>query len=246
MKRLFPLLVALILMLTAFPALAEDAAASTQGVAGSDVHALLSALEGFGISTPDPQTADGKTVWTSSREDVGGVTCSYSIAANADDQLISATFSMQEADNGLFGVVAAMGYDAANPDVAASFIRSGLKKETAMTIGDARFSLKPQTSTSISSISIGGWSKSSTSTSTTYTLRVEHTDEPGGEITLVRLNHDAKLREADNGNSKYHGSAKKGEELMVITPFYSEQWHQIIYNGEVYFVFAEYCEFISE
>lgn len=246
MKKVFLVLVALVLALLVFPAFAENIDTSTQGIAGSDVHALLDALEAFGIETPNPQTGEGKVLWTVRSADVNGVNCEYSILANENDEIISASFTMRGPDNGLFDVAAAMSYDTANPNVAASFIKSGLKNESAMTIGDARFSIRNGTMTSTSSVSINGRTSSSTTKTTTYNLRIEYTSEPSGEILFVRLNHEAKLREADNGNSKYHGTAKKGEELMVITPFYSEDWHQIIYNGEIYFVYAEYCEFISE
>ena len=191
-------------------------------------------------------TTDGRRSWSSSYETINGATCKFSMLATTDGEIISATFTMEASDNGLFDIVAAMGYDTAKPEVASSFIKSSLKKEASITIGDAHFSLKPGSVTSTSSISIGGWSRSSTSTITTYTLRVEYTDEPSGEIMLIKLNHEAKLREEPNGSSKYHGIAKKGEELMVTMPFYNDQWHQIIYNGEIRYVYSDYCEFIAE
>ena len=246
MKKVLSVLTAFALMLLSYPAFAESIDSSTQGIVGSDAHALLDAIQTFGIETPNPQTGEGKVLWTVRSADINGVNCEYSILANEAGEIISASFTMRGSDNGLFAVAAAMSYDTANPDVAASFIKSGLNKETAITIGDAHFSLRTGTMTSTSSISINGRTSSSTTKTTTYNLRIEYTSEASGEILLVKLNHEAKLREADNGNSKYHGTAKKGEELMVITPFYSEQWHQIIYNGEIYFVYADYCEFISE
>lgn len=244
MKKLFTVLFTLILTLTAISALAEDT--TPQGIAGSDAAALADALKEFGLGASQETTSDGRLSWSSRYETINGATCNYSMLATGAGEVISATFTVQNADNGLFAVVAAMGYDAAMPDVAASFIKSNLKKEAAMTIGDARFSLKPGSVTSTSSITIGTRTKSSTTTTKTYTLRIEYTSEASGEVSYATLNHDAKLREEPNGNSKYTGTAKKGEMLMVSAPFYNEQWHQIIYNGDVRYVYADYCEFVSE
>lgn len=97
MKKVLLVLIALVLALLVFPACAENTDAATQGIAGSDVHTLLDALEAFGIETPNPQTGEGKVLWTVRSADVNGVNCEYSILANENDEIISASFTMRGA-----------------------------------------------------------------------------------------------------------------------------------------------------
>lgn len=244
MKKVF--LLSLVLLMTFMSCIASADGISSDGIKGSSVDALLSSLKSFGINTPEPRKYGELNVWESRYENVKDVQTHYSIYANNAGEIVSATFSMNVSDNGLFDVVALMDYDLSNKLVTSSFMKSSIDKETNITVGDAKFSLHPETSTSVSSITIGSRTWSEKTTYTTYYLDVEYTEDVSGDIVLVKLNHEAKLREEPNGNSKYHGAAKKGEELAVIMPFYNEDWHQIMYNGEIYFVYADYCEFITQ
>ena len=247
MKSKMGLLTLLLLVaaLCAAPSLAEEEKAV--GIAGSDAHAVLDALEAFGIPTPEPQKKANGSVWESTEVEIDGVRSSYTVSANAEGELVKATFYMEGKKNDLFACAAAIAYDAANPQRAAQFVKSNTGKEKTTIIGDAEFALSVRTTVSTSSISIGGWSRSSTSETKTYVLRIAQNDLlSSGEGAIAKVTKGVNIRAEDNADSERLGHAQEGEELVVLKAFYSPKWHQIYHDGQVAYVSASYCEIVSE
>lgn len=245
MKKVLAFFLALLLCCSF--ASAEETDAARNSIAGSSASALLEALEDFGIDIPYREKTELGYVWKTSYEEVNGVRCGYSILANESGEIINATFTMREKDNGLFNIVAAMNYDAANPAVAKSFVKSSLGTDAALTIGDAKFSNKKQVSTSTASITIGSWSRSSTSKTTEYILKIEYTDEASDTQNVARITKNVNIRAKNTAESTKLGNGKVGDEFIVLTPYFDgSTWHQILFNGEVAYVSANYCELITE
>lgn len=245
MKKVLALLLALLLCCTF--ASAEETDAARNSIAGSDAAALLEALENFGIRTPYSEKNKRGYTWEVEDEQVNGVECGYTILANEAGEIMEATFTMSEKDNGLFDIAAAMNYDAANPDVAKSFVKSSLGSDAELTIGDAKFTNKKQVSTSIVSISIGSWSRSSTSESTDYILKIEYTDEISEIQTIARITKNVNIRAENTADSKKLGSGNPGDEFIVLNAYFNgSNWHQILFKGAVAYVSANYCELKTE
>ncbi len=245
MKKVLALLLALLLCCTF--ASAEETDLMRNSIAGSNVSTLLEALEDFGIEIPYREKSDQGYTWEAEYEQVNGVECGYTILANEAGEIMEATFTMSEKNNGLFDVVAAMNYDAANPDVAKSFVKSSLGSDAELTIGDAKFTNKKQVSTSIVSISVGGWSRSSTSESTEYILKIEYTDEVSEIQTIARITKNVNIRAENSAKSKKLGSGNPGDEFVVLNAYFNgSNWHQILFKGDVAYVSANYCELKTE
>lgn len=50
------------------------------------------------------------------------------------------------------------------------------------------------------------------------------------------------IRAEANSSSKKVGSAKPGDRLTVLQPYYTNKWHQILYDGEICYVSANYVK----
>lgn len=245
MKKAWALILALVCLTTSF-ALAEQARGNA--IAGSNAATLIEALENFGLEA-DGRSDAGK--WEGECDDWQDARCSATVLSDEDGQIISATFEIRGKDVGLFdAVMNALDYDMANKAVAASYLKNAMKDkqdhETSFTIGDAAFTIRLTTATSVARIAINNWVSESKSTTKVYTMTVKYTSEIVELSDLLKVVQDVKVRaEADMG-SKYLGTARKDELLTVLTPFYDENWHQVIYNGEVAYVWASYCELLQE
>lgn len=214
------------------------------GIAGSNVYEVLNALEEFGIPTPEAEKTDYGFTWESEKVSVKGTRSNYVLNAKDNGEIINGSFHMDNADNGLFNLVAAIAYSASDSKTAASFIKSNLKKDASRMIGDAKFTLSPLTSISMSSITIGSRTYSDTSKSTEYVLKIEYVDRSAIKA-IARITKGVNIRAEDNADSKKLGTASAGDELVVIQEFYNPKWHQIEYNGQIAYVSASYCEIIT-
>ena len=65
---------------------------------------------------------------------------------------------------------------------------------------------------------------------------------PDNAEAIAVVTKAVNIRSKDNADSKKVGSAKAGDRLTVTQVFYSKKWHQILYDGEVCYVSANYCD----
>lgn len=64
--------------------------------------------------------------------------------------------------------------------------------------------------------------------------------EDGSTIAIVTKG--VNIRAEASSSSEKIGSAKPGERLTVLQAYYTQKWHQILYNGEVCYVSANYVK----
>ena len=62
------------------------------------------------------------------------------------------------------------------------------------------------------------------------------------DSTVAIVTKGVNIRAEANSSSKKVGSAKPGDRLTVLQPYYTDKWHQILYNGEVCYVSANYVK----
>lgn len=62
---------------------------------------------------------------------------------------------------------------------------------------------------------------------------------------VARVTRGVNIRAEASAESEKAGSAKQGEKLMVTKEYYAPKWHQILYNGELRYVSANYTELIG-
>jgi len=65
---------------------------------------------------------------------------------------------------------------------------------------------------------------------------------PANGVAIAVVNKGVNIRSQANGESKKMGFADKGERLTVTQAFYSDKWHQILFDGETCYVSAKYCD----
>lgn len=65
---------------------------------------------------------------------------------------------------------------------------------------------------------------------------------PANAEAVAVVKKGVNIRSKANADSEKVGSAKAGERLTVTQAFYSEKWHQIMYDGQVCYVSANYCD----
>lgn len=70
----------------------------------------------------------------------------------------------------------------------------------------------------------------------------ENQEAPTNGEAIAIVNKAVNIRSEANAESRKVGSADKGEKLTVTQAFYSDKWHQILYDGEVCYVSAKYCD----
>lgn len=229
-KALTLLLAALLCATLPFAA----ACAEATGIAGSDVQALLSDLEAFGIPTPEAETSGGLSVWKTDDVTVDKVECGYEIKANAEGEIVTARFTMK-GKNALFQHVASLSYDAADSDRAVKFVKSNIGKANATVIGDAQFSLDVGDGLLITPSGIRSYKS--------HSLQISYSDLlTSGKGVIAKVTKGVNLRAEPNSDSARVGFADAGEELLVTAPYFTEKWHQINYNGQICYVSAKYCE----
>ena len=59
---------------------------------------------------------------------------------------------------------------------------------------------------------------------------------------VATVNKSVNIRSKANSDSKKVGSAKKDDQLLVTKAYYSDSWHQILYDGKLCYVSAKYCD----
>lgn len=64
-------------------------------------------------------------------------------------------------------------------------------------------------------------------------------EESSNTVTVTK---GVNIRSEATSNSEKVGSAKPGEKLTLLQAYYSSKWHQILYNGEVCYVSANYVK----
>lgn len=62
------------------------------------------------------------------------------------------------------------------------------------------------------------------------------------DSTSATVTKGVNIRAEANANSEKVGSAKPGDRLTVLQAYYTSKWHQILYNGEVCYVSANYVK----
>lgn len=61
-------------------------------------------------------------------------------------------------------------------------------------------------------------------------------------ITSGRAAKAVNVRQKPDTRSNKLGQYAKGDEILVIEPFFEAEFHQIIYKGKIGYVHADYCE----
>ncbi len=77
-------------------------------------------------------------------------------------------------------------------------------------------------------------------------------EEPSAEPVYVRVGtvHDVdtylNIRSGPGTDFDILGSAKQGEKLLILTEFYSANWHQVEFQGGIAYIHANYLSIADE
>ena len=66
------------------------------------------------------------------------------------------------------------------------------------------------------------------------------TDEPLQNMIGI-MRKTANVREEPSTESKIVGKAMQDEKIIITKPFIIEKWHQVMFNGEICYISANYC-----
>ena len=67
------------------------------------------------------------------------------------------------------------------------------------------------------------------------------TETIGPKTFIGLMRKTANVRAEPRSDSKLIGTAKQGERITILQPFYSEKWHKVIFNGVECFISSNYC-----
>lgn len=241
MKKALTIIAFVALLFSSF-AIAEQSNDSRSTIQGSDVKSYLAMFEEFGIATPQPIKTESGERYTAENVSINGALCSYLIESNEAGEISAAYFVMENKDNGFFDVAAKMPYESAIPSYASSFVKSSIGDDATTTIGDAVFSVFDASYFNGSRITVGNKVVAQDGYEVKlYRMMIVYTDEP---VTMSCANviRDVRVRASSSTNAKLLGTLKSGETAVLVTPFYNDEWHEILYNGEIGYIWAAYTE----
>ena len=70
----------------------------------------------------------------------------------------------------------------------------------------------------------------------------EEVSDAAGAVGYAITNNSVNIRKEPTTDSSRMGAAKKGEKLTVTQAYYTDGWHQIIYDGKTCYVSAKFCD----
>ena len=65
-------------------------------------------------------------------------------------------------------------------------------------------------------------------------------EKAGENAKIVIAGKNVNVRADASADADKVGSIKAGEEVIVTQPYYTEKWHQILYDGELCYASASY------
>lgn len=180
MRKMCALILAVVMVIFCVPCNAEEG--EIRSIDGSNAEAIASAMEEIGLKIHAKFDRKNPVEWISYWEDVGDAYCGYTMHSDSNGQIIDVTFSMRGAYSELFRkAIEAFEYRLGNKEEALSKLESFEAEnqkniESTFVIGDAKFTIKKETSEYFAGKVINGRRNGVTSEIEEYQMIIEYTD----------------------------------------------------------------------